>query len=92
VRTTRTHAKFAVITNDQWAVAIRTSMNMNENPRLEHLEVGHDPSLAAFLGGIVDEIWASEPPGLAGARSLPSITRSDDPSVTSVSGLGQVRI
>ncbi len=92
VRTTRTHAKFAVITNDSWAIAVRTSMNMNENPRLEHLEVGHDPSLAAFLTGIVDEIWASEPPGLAGARSLPSIDHSDDPTVTSVSGLGQVRI
>lgn len=92
VRTTRTHAKFAVITNDSWAIAVRTSMNMNENPRLEHLEVGHDPSLAAFLGEIVDEIWASEPPGLAGARNLPSIARSDDASVTSVSSLGQVRI
>lgn len=92
VRTTRTHAKFAIIRNDEWSVTIRTSMNMNENPRLEHLEVGHDPSLAQFLEGIVDEIWANEPPGMAGARNTPGIRRSDDPTVTSVSGLGSVVI
>lgn len=29
IRTTRTHAKFVVITNDDWQVAVRTSMNLN---------------------------------------------------------------
>lgn len=81
IRTTRTHAKFAIITNDQWAVTVRTSMNMNENPRLEHLEVGHDPALARFLTGIVDDIWATEPPGIDGSgKSTPSLASSDDPA------------
>lgn len=90
IRTTRTHAKFATIQNDQWSVVVRTSMNMNENPRLEHLEVGHDQNLAAFLNGIVDEIWASEPPGVDGTgKSTPDI-RGDDPATAwgAVSGMG----
>lgn len=91
IRTTRTHAKFAIITNDQWSVVVRTSMNMNENPRLEHLEVGHDPTLAQFLADIVDDIWASEPPGIDGSgKSTPSLTASDDPTPQwgTASGLG----
>ena len=63
IRTTRTHAKFAVITNDEWKVAIRTSMNLNENPRLESIEVSDDPSLAAFLVSVVDELFVEEAEG-----------------------------
>jgi hypothetical protein len=94
IRTTRTHAKFATIHNPDWAVAVRTSMNMNENPRLEHLEVGHDPDLVRFLTGVVDEIWASEPPGLTGARTTPHLAGSDDPiqGWGSVTGLGSVTL
>lgn len=62
IRTTRTHAKFAVITNDEWSVAVRTSMNLNENPRLESIEVSDDPDLAAFLLRVVDELFAEEEP------------------------------
>jgi hypothetical protein len=89
IRTTRTHAKFATIRNGTWDIAVRTSMNMNENPRLEHLEVGHDPVLTGFLTGIVDEIWASEPPGLGNTRGTPDIG-GDDPAAPwgSVSQVG----
>ncbi len=71
IRSTRTHAKFAVITNDRWAVAVRTSMNLNENPRLETIEVSDDLSLAGFLLRIVDEIWAEEKPGDFRTKSRP---------------------
>lgn len=60
IRTTRTHAKFVVLTNDRWAVSVRTSMNLNENPRLETIEVTDDPGLAGFLLSVVDTIWAEE--------------------------------
>ena len=63
IRTTRTHAKFAVLSNDEWGVVVRTSMNLNENPRLESIEVTDEPTLAAFLLGIVDEIFREEKPG-----------------------------
>jgi hypothetical protein len=45
IRTTRSHAKWAVIRNERWTLAIRTSMNMNHNPRLENLEISDDPAL-----------------------------------------------
>lgn len=73
IRTTRTHAKFAVITNDDWAVAIRTSMNLNENPRLESIEVSDDPALAAFLLRIVDAIWAEEAAGDFTTKTCPTL-------------------
>lgn len=57
IRATRAHAKFAVISNETWAVAVRTSMNLNENPRLESIEVSDDPELAGFLLRVVDEIF-----------------------------------
>ena len=73
IRTTRTHAKFAVLTNDEWAVVVRTSMNLNENPRLESIEVTDEPTLAAFLLGIVDEIFREEKPGDYRTKSRPEL-------------------
>lgn len=71
IRSTRTHAKFVVITNDDWSVAVRTSMNLNENPRLEHIEVSDDPALAGFLLRVVDEIFAEEAAGDFRTKSRP---------------------
>ena len=74
IRTTRTHAKFVVITNDDWSVAVRTSMNLNENPRLESIEVSDDPVLAGFLLRVVSEIWAEEPAGSFTSYPLPVLS------------------
>ena len=74
IRTTRTHAKFVVISNDDWAVAVRTSMNLNENPRLESIEVSDDPELAGFLLAVVDEIFAEEKPGDYSTKSRPGLS------------------
>ena len=60
IRVTRTHAKFCTITNDGWQVALRSSMNLNQNPRLKSFQVGHDPELCSFLSGVMDEIWARQ--------------------------------
>jgi hypothetical protein len=67
IRVTRTHAKFATVTNERWQVAIRSSMNLNQNPRLESYELGHDPQLCAWLVGVMDDVWASQPRRLAEA-------------------------
>lgn len=77
VRSTRTHAKFAVITNDKWQVVIRTSANLNHNARLEFIQVANDPKLAEFYLRIVEEIFAEEPPGLENRRNLPEMAGID---------------
>ena len=77
IRSTRTHAKFVVITNDEWSVAVRTSMNLNENPRLEHIEVSDDPALAGFLLDVVDEVFAEESAGDFRTKSRPELPGMD---------------
>jgi hypothetical protein len=67
IRVTRTHAKFATVSNAKWEVAIRSSMNLNQNPRLESYELGHDPQLCRWLEGVVAEVWANQPRRLAEA-------------------------
>ncbi len=57
VRFSRSHCKFVVITNDRWNLVIRTSMNLNENRRIENFEISDDAGFAAFLLGLRDEIF-----------------------------------
>ena len=57
VRTIKSHAKFMTITNDEWKIVVRTSMNLNENPRLENLEITEDPAFAEFFMRLTDEIF-----------------------------------
>lgn len=85
IRSTRTHAKFAVITNDEWSVAVRTSMNLNENPRLESIEVSDDPELARFLLRVTDELFAEEKAGDFRTKSRPVL-----PGIEGVAPASQV--
>lgn len=71
IRTTRTHAKFAVITNGEWSLTVRTSMNLNHNPRLESIEVSDDPDLAAFMLDVVDGIYVETVEGATTSMDLP---------------------
>ena len=54
VRVARTHCKFVVIKNDEWNIAIRTSMNLNENVRTENFEMSDSPDLVLYLTKAVD--------------------------------------
>lgn len=54
VRVTRNHAKFCLIYNDQWAVVIRSSMNLNENRRLEWFELSDDRAMCDYLLGFIE--------------------------------------
>ncbi len=65
VRVTKNHAKFSVLQNQTWQVVIRTSMNLNHNPRLEDFTVAHDPELAAFLQATLDDLWRTQRRSLA---------------------------
>ncbi len=62
IREIRTHAKFITVRNDNWDIVVRTSMNLNENPRLENLEISHDKGFADFFDEIVDNIFEEVPP------------------------------
>jgi hypothetical protein len=65
IRVTRNHAKFAVLTNATWQVVVRTSMNLNHNPRLEDFTVAHDPQLADFLAAAVNDLWTTQKRSMA---------------------------
>ncbi|MDD5596909.1 MAG: hypothetical protein PHV82_03125 [Victivallaceae bacterium] len=57
IRTIRTHAKFLLIYNDEWNFVIRTSMNLNSNPRIENFEISEDKDFCNYLLKFVDEVF-----------------------------------
>ncbi len=83
IRTTRTHAKFALIGNDDWSVVITSSMNLNLNQRVEQFEMTDDHDRYRFFTEWVDAVWSEIPAG--GER------RADDRETPHTSGLEQVR-
>lgn len=52
------HAKCAVISGDGWQIAIRTSMNLNRNPRWESFDIDDSPEIAGFLNEHFDAFEA----------------------------------
>ena len=46
---TKSHAKFALMRSDRFAIVIRTSMNLNEEGRLEMIEVDDDADMFAIF-------------------------------------------
>lgn len=57
IRVAQSHSKFALFANDTWRLVLRTSMNLNMNPRFEDFTLCHDPPLYEFIRTIIDEIW-----------------------------------
>jgi hypothetical protein len=68
VRIAQNHSKFALFENDSWNLVLRTSMNLNMNPRFEDFTLAHDPPLMEFLNAILDEIWSKQPTSLQDER------------------------
>lgn len=76
IRVLRIHAKFMLVRSDTHNIVVRTSMNMNENPRLENIEVSEDRRLAEFFQTVSDDIFREIKPGenrsaLAALGSIP---------------------
>ena len=65
VRFTENHAKILLIENEDWAITVRTSMNLNKNPRFEWVEIDDCEEMTGELTKWVDDMWEKEP---AGAR------------------------
>lgn len=63
IRSLKTHAKFAVIYNDEWSVVVRTSMNLNENKRLENMDVIENREFCRWHLDLVDGVFADRSAG-----------------------------
>lgn len=59
IRVTENHAKFVLISNADWHIALRTSMNFNENRRLESWEISDDATLHAYLSDVVTDLFTT---------------------------------
>ena len=68
IRVAHVHAKFALFYNETWKLVLRTSMNLNMNPRTEDFHLAHDPELFDFIHGVMDRIWKLQPRTLAQAK------------------------
>ncbi len=62
-RAVNNHAKFATLANDDFAICIRSSMNLNPNKRLENFDICESPELTAFFNGLADDIFGRFPAG-----------------------------
>lgn len=56
-RAVNSHAKFCTVRSDKLAVTMRTSMNLNENKRLESFDLSCDGEMTSFFEGLADEVW-----------------------------------
>lgn len=75
IRLINTHAKFVTIGNDDWKIVIRTSMNLNGNPRIENIEVSENAEFYAFFQTIVSDIFSEIPPaGMKEELALSSLS------------------
>lgn len=64
IRVTKSHAKFVTIENADWALVIRSSMNLNENRRLESFEISDDRAMAGYLAEVVEALFAEHGDGV----------------------------
>lgn len=98
VRATRSHTKFALITNDAWSVVITSSMNLNLNPRCEQFEMTDDADRCGMFMGFVDAVWDELPEGdtedrtLPEARGLVAVQPDLGISIGEVSSMGVVNV
>lgn len=56
-RAVNSHAKFCTVRGESLAVCIRSSMNLNENNRLESFDISVSDEMTRFFEGLTDEIW-----------------------------------
>lgn len=60
IRVTKNHAKYVLVRNAEWNVVIRTSMNLNENRRMESFEVSDCPAMAEWMAEVVGQLFANQ--------------------------------
>jgi len=68
IRTTRLHAKFTLISNADWKICLRTSMNLNANKTCESFEIEEGDQLFDFHADFCRSIFADMPIGFCGDK------------------------
>lgn len=63
IRTSEVHAKFVLIHNDNWKIAIRTSMNLNANKTCETFEIDESKEIFDFYFNFVKSTFENTPKG-----------------------------
>jgi hypothetical protein len=58
IRMARFHAKFLLLENERFSVAVRTSMNLNLNERIEFYELSEGTPISGYLREVVDYHFA----------------------------------
>jgi len=64
IRMTRNHSKFFLLRNENWNICVRSSMNLNRNPRFEQFDLDDSLEMCEFFQEIVDELFDKMPPGM----------------------------
>jgi len=63
IRTSELHAKFCLISNKDWNIVIRTSMNLNANRTCESFEIDESKEIFDFYNGFVTQTFGEMPEG-----------------------------
>lgn len=79
MRILKTHAKFAVFRGDDLMVALRTSMNLNANPRIEYFEITEGLELVNFFTEYVDSVFKLSEAGRVKMADIPAPNDAEDP-------------
>lgn len=72
VRTSQIHAKGLIYDADEMSVVVRTSMNLNDNPRTEFVSLSTDPGLIEWWRAEMEHIWNIARPGLVNTARIAS--------------------
>lgn len=76
IRTVPSHCKYVLLSNDDWHVVIQTSMNLNQNARLENFWIADDEELFSEYKAVADELFQTQKPG-EGFGNKPSVRRAE---------------
>ena len=70
IRTTNTHAKFVLISNDKYNITVLSSMNLNENKRCESFQIEIEKSIYDLFYDFVKELFTKQPIGIIESREI----------------------
>lgn len=76
IRTTASHAKFVLLAAAEWRIVIQSSMNLNQNKRLENFWIADCPDLFAAYSELVDDVFKLQAPR-DGFGQKPSVRRAE---------------
>lgn len=77
IRTTRTHAKYFLLSSDTAAYSLTSTANLNENKRLELMYFSDDPDRFAFYNDVTDALFAEVEEGWNPDSGAPSLSMVD---------------